>query len=84
MLTKLLETLLSNAVTATVLAVVVYALAKCIRHQGVVHGLWIVVLVKLITPAIVTLPFAITVDNSWLALNADEVWLRGPQETTKT
>jgi len=73
MLTKLLETLLSNAATVTVLAVVVYALAKCIRHQGVVHGLWIVVLVKLITPAIVTLPFAITVDNSWLTLNADEV-----------
>jgi len=83
MLTKLLETLLSNAVTVTVLAVVVYALAKCIRHQGVVHGLWIVVLVKLITPAIVTLPFAITVDNSWLALNADEVlaaWSTGNHE----
>ncbi len=74
MLTTLLETLLSNAVTVTVLAVVVYALAKCIRHQGVVHGLWIVVLVKLITPAIVTLPFAISVDKSWLNFTTDVVF----------
>jgi len=84
MLTKLLETLLSNAVTVTVLAVVVYALAKCIRHQGVVHGLWIVVLVKLITPAIVTLPFAISVDKSWLNFATDVVFssLTTTEDTT--
>ena len=69
MLIKLLETLLSNAVTVTVLAVIVFALAKRIRQQRIVHGLWLVVLLKLITPALVVLPFAVTVDNTWLKLD---------------
>ncbi len=74
MLTTLLETLLSNAVTVTVLAVVVFALAKFIRHQGIVHGLWIVVLVKLITPSIIALPFAISIDSSWLRVSTSGVF----------
>ena len=83
MLTIILQTLLSNAVAAAVLACSVYALAKVIRHQRIIHGLWIVVLLKLVTPSVVALPFAITVDNSWLTLNADEVlaaWSTGNYE----
>ena len=83
MLTIILQTLLSNAVAAAVLACSVYALAKVIRHPRIIHGLWIVVLLKLVTPSVVALPFAITVDNSWLTLNADEVlaaWSTGNYE----
>ena len=69
-MTILIATLLSNAVTASVLAIAVFAISKYIRHHFVVHGLWILVLLKLITPAVVSLPFTIAFDDSWLAFDS--------------
>jgi bla regulator protein BlaR1 len=72
--TILIATLLSNAVTVSVLAVAVFAISKCIRHHFVVHGLWILVLLKLITPAVFTLPFSIPFDDSWLTFDSHLVF----------
>lgn len=68
--TVLLATLLSNAVTVSVLAFVVFAVSKVIRHQMVVHGLWVLVLLKLITPSFISLPFAVAIDDSWLTFDS--------------
>ena len=69
-MTTLLATLLSNAVTVSVLAFVVFAISKLIRHQMVVHGLWVLVLLKLITPSFISLPFAVPIDDSWLMFDS--------------
>ena len=55
----LLEMGLANAVVATVLAIVAAAVAKLGARPAVVHGLWLLVLLKLITPALVSLPVAV-------------------------
>jgi beta-lactamase regulating signal transducer with metallopeptidase domain len=47
---------LTNAVAATVLAVVVAILAKLWRRPAGQHALWLVVLVKLLAPPLVVLP----------------------------
>src|SRR5581483_10026932 len=52
----LLETGLSNAVMATVLALLVASLALVCRRPAVLHGLWLLVLLKLITPPLVSVP----------------------------
>jgi beta-lactamase regulating signal transducer with metallopeptidase domain len=51
-----LAIMLSNALLATVLAACVYLLAKGVRNPRVIHLLWAVVLVKLLTPPIVSWP----------------------------
>jgi beta-lactamase regulating signal transducer with metallopeptidase domain len=52
----LLEVGLSNAVAATLLAVVAAAGSRICRRPAVVHGLWLLVLVKLLTPPLVRIP----------------------------
>jgi beta-lactamase regulating signal transducer with metallopeptidase domain len=47
------HTLLSNALAATVLAVVATCLARACRRPAVTHSLWLLVMVKLITPPLV-------------------------------
>src|SRR5437899_9575783 len=49
----LLEVGLSNAAAATALAVVALVGARCCRHRAVTHALWLLVLVKLVTPPLV-------------------------------
>jgi beta-lactamase regulating signal transducer with metallopeptidase domain len=44
------QTLLANAISATVLAIVIAAITKIVRHPPLAHFLWLVVLLKLITP----------------------------------
>lgn len=73
-MTILLETLLANAVTVTVLAVMVFVVSKLIRHQTVIHGLWVLVLLKLLTPSILPLPYSISVDNSLLSRSTQQVF----------
>ena len=68
--TTLIATLLSNAVTVSVLAFVVFAISKLVRHQMVVHGLWVLVMLKLITPSFISLPFAVPIDDSWLTFDS--------------
>src|SRR5712692_8918992 len=54
---NLLHLGLSNAVTAAVLALLVAAFAFLLRRRpALIHGLWLLVLLKLFTPPLVRLP----------------------------
>jgi bla regulator protein BlaR1 len=53
---SLLEVALSNAVVATVLAVAAAAFGRFARRPAVAHLLWILVLLKLVTPPFVGVP----------------------------
>ena len=48
--------ILSNAVVATILAVLVYLLSKWLRHPPLIHALWVLVLVKFLAPPLVSWP----------------------------
>ena len=54
----LLSIAVSNAVAATVLALVTIAVSTVYRRPALVHGLWLLVLLKLVTPPLVFLPIA--------------------------
>lgn len=69
-MTTLIATLLSNAVTVTVLAFVVFAVSSRIQSQRFVHGLWMILLLKLISPPLFSLPFTFPVDDSWLTIDS--------------
>jgi beta-lactamase regulating signal transducer with metallopeptidase domain len=49
---------LSNAVLATILAVIVAVIARCCRRPAVRHALWLLVLLKLVTPPLLPLSIA--------------------------
>src|SRR5437588_843865 len=55
----LLQVGLSNAVMAAVIAVLVAVIARIWRRPAVVHALWILVLLKLITPPLVNIPMSL-------------------------
>jgi hypothetical protein len=52
----LLRLLLTNAGAAFVIAVVAWAASLTIRRQAVVHGLWLLALLRLVAPPIAPLP----------------------------
>jgi len=60
---SLVHTMLSNALAATVLGVLVAGLGRTCRRPALIHGLWLVVLIKLVTPPVVpvSLPVAVAV-----------------------
>ena len=51
-----LRLLLTNAVLAGVLALAAWAVSRLTKRQAVVHGLWLLALLKLVTPPLVELP----------------------------
>jgi len=53
---SILQFLLSNALVATILALVLVLVGRVWRHPGLLHMLWLIVLVKLVTPPVVTVP----------------------------
>jgi beta-lactamase regulating signal transducer with metallopeptidase domain len=57
MLPSFLAAVADNAVGATVLAVLVFVITRFWRNPAAQHVLWLLVLVKLITPCVVPLPF---------------------------
>ncbi len=52
----LLRLVLTNAVLAGLLALVAWVASRFVRRQAVVHGLWLLALVKLVTPPLVGVP----------------------------
>src|SRR5262249_25097817 len=58
----LLHVGLNNALLATVLALVAAVVGRCCRRPAVRHGLWLLVLLKLVTPPLlpVALPWPVT------------------------
>jgi Zn-dependent protease with chaperone function len=57
MLESFLAAVADNAVGATVLAVAVFVVTRFWRNPAAQHVLWLLVLVKLITPCVIPLPF---------------------------
>src|SRR5262245_7561376 len=55
-MTPLVETGLSNAVAAFALAVVAAGAGLVCRRPAVVHALWLLVLLKLVTPPLLRIP----------------------------
>jgi bla regulator protein BlaR1 len=56
----LVQTLLSNAVVATILAVAAALLGRTCRRPALTHSLWLVVMLKLITPPLVLVSVPVT------------------------
>ena len=54
-----LETVASNAVVAALLAVAVAVATRWIRRPEVAYWLWMLVLVKLVTPPVVQIPLRV-------------------------
>ena len=52
----LLRLLLTNAGSACLIALLAWAASRTIRRQAVVHGLWLLALVRLVTPPIAPVP----------------------------
>jgi beta-lactamase regulating signal transducer with metallopeptidase domain len=52
----LLRILLTNAAIAGLIAVVAFALSRLVRRPAVAHALWLLALLKLVTPPLVSLP----------------------------
>src|SRR5262249_31705060 len=54
---ELLRTSVSNAVAATVLALLAAIVGRVVRRPALTHALWLLVLVKLVTPPLRVLEF---------------------------
>ena len=50
---SLVHAMLSNAVAAAVLAVLVAIIGRVCRRPALIHGLWLIVMLKLVTPPVV-------------------------------
>ncbi len=59
MLNTLVAIVLGNAVVATLFAVGVVLLARWCHRPALLHGLWVVVLLKLVTPPMLTIPIPV-------------------------
>lgn len=74
---------LSNAILATLLAVMVAFIAPFCRRPAVMHGLWLLVLLKLVTPPLV--PIAVPEVSRWALhgepASLDEVSAEGDATT---
>jgi bla regulator protein blaR1 len=69
----LLIALLKNAIIAVPLAVAAFAAGRCFRRPALAHVLWILVLLKLLTPPLVDVPVGFSIDiDSWAAKRLPE------------
>ena len=59
----LIETALANAAVAIVLAAVITLVGRWVRRPAMLHLLWVLVLIKLVTPPL--LPIDVPVPSSW-------------------
>jgi hypothetical protein len=53
---EVLRLILANALTAGLLALAAWVASRRVRRQSLVHGLWLLALVKLVTPPVLPLP----------------------------
>jgi beta-lactamase regulating signal transducer with metallopeptidase domain len=56
-MTAMLQIGLANALIATLLAIVISGVTRFARQPALVHALWLLVLIKLVTPPLVTIPW---------------------------
>src|SRR5262245_66444680 len=57
-MTLLLQICLANVAVASLLALVAFGVGKVCRRPALVHSLWLLVLLKLVTPPLFWLPVA--------------------------
>ena len=72
---SLVHAMLSNALAVTVLAIMVAILGRACRRPALIHGLWLVVMLKLVTPPVVpvSLPVAVNlVPERWSQVELEE------------
>ena len=55
---SLVHAMLSNAVVVAVLAMPVAIMGRACRRPALIHGLWLVVMLKLVTPPVVPVSLA--------------------------
>jgi beta-lactamase regulating signal transducer with metallopeptidase domain/WD40 repeat protein len=60
---SLVEIGILNAITATVLASIVWLISRVARRPAFIHALWVLVLLKLVTPPIVEIPIGLRVER---------------------
>ena len=65
---SLVHILLSNAVVATLMAAMVAAVSRICRRPALTHSLWLVVMLKLVTPPLV--PVSLPVANIFSAIGS--------------
>src|SRR5262245_51241671 len=58
-MTWLLEIGLSNLVVASALALIAAMIGRCCRRPALTHALWLLVLLKLITPPLIRVPLSL-------------------------
>ena len=75
----LVHAMLSNALAVTVLAVFVAILGRLWRRPAVIHGLWLVVMLKLVTPPVV--PVSVPVAANLVAADWSAVEIPGDRMT---
>jgi bla regulator protein BlaR1 len=72
---SLVHAMLSNALAATVLALLVAILGRTCRRPALIHGLWLVVMIKLVTPPVLTVSLPVGVEflpSGWSIAEAGE------------
>ncbi len=62
---------ISNALVATAFALVVFLVTRCIRKPILCHALWVLVLLKLVTPPIISVPVPDQWISDWRPARAD-------------
>ncbi|HEY2911034.1 MAG TPA: M56 family metallopeptidase, partial [Gemmataceae bacterium] len=67
---SVVHAMLGNAATAAVLALLALAIGAACRRSAVRHALWLIVLVKLVTPPLVSIPLPV-LPASWGARSAE-------------
>ncbi len=75
-----LDRALSNAVVAGVLALLVVAVGRWYRRPAFVHGLWLLVLLKLVTPPV--WPVSIVWPDGWYLVESGSVAPSSADEST--
>ena len=71
-----------NAISATVLAVVVVMVSRWVRRPAVIHALWVLVLIKLITPPLVEIPIGMQLESTLLFSDSQNLQLASFQDAT--
>src|SRR5688572_17242024 len=77
-MTSLMQIAMANAVVAVPLAALVWGISRMVRRPAFTHAVWIVVLLKFITPPFFELPFSVSIP---LATNATEPQIALPLDT---
>lgn len=79
----LLSLALGNAVAAAFLALIVFGISRVCRRPALIHALWMLVLIKLITPPVLTIPVDIPGLSRPVAADSPQVVLT-PQSSAPT